>query len=71
MSASIKITLYSNEGPIPEIVSIAPGPRAAAQIEWTALVGTADHLLRNHREQLSAAQVAAIQPLLAASKESV
>ena len=68
--SSIKITLYSDEGPRPEITSITRGPKEAAQIEWAALAGTAEHLLRNHREQLSGAQLAAVQAFLAASKES-
>jgi hypothetical protein len=68
--SSIKITLYSNEGPRPEITSITSGPKEAAQIEWTALVGTAEHLLRNGSDQLSGKQLAAVQALVAASKES-
>lgn len=68
--SSIKITLYSDEGPAPTITSIASGLNDAAQIEWSALVGTAAHLLRNHREQLSATRQAALETFLAASKES-
>lgn len=65
MSASIKITLYSDEGPAPTIVSIAPRAEDAAQIEWQALVGTAAHLLRNYRGQLHETQTASLETLLA------
>ena len=66
---SIKITLYSNEGPFPEITAIAGSRKEHAQLEWVAIVGTAEHLLRNHREHLSVAQLAAVQAFLAAAKE--
>jgi hypothetical protein len=69
VSASIKITLYSDEGPKPTIVSIAANPEEAAQIEWRLLVGTAEHLLRNHREQLPEPQLAALQALVATRGE--
>ena len=64
MSASIKITLYSDEGPAPTIVSLATSAEAAAEIEWQALVGTAEHLLRNYREQLHETQRATLETLL-------
>lgn len=66
--SSIKITLYSNEGPVPDITSIGGSSRELAQLEWAALVGTAEHLLRNCRELLRAEQLAAIQALIAASR---
>ena len=40
MSASIKITLYSDEGPAPEIQSLSSSREEASRIEWLALVGT-------------------------------
>lgn len=64
MSASIKITLYSDEGPTPTIVGIAQSPEESARIEWAALVGTAEHLLRNHRERMPAPKLAALETLV-------
>lgn len=65
MSASIKVTLYSDEGPTPSIVSIASSSEEEARIEWSVLVGTAAHLLLNHRERMSTPQLAALQTLVA------
>lgn len=66
MSASIKIMLYSDEGPVPTIVSIASSPAEKARIEWQAIVGTAEHLLRNHRDLLLESQLTALQLFIAA-----
>jgi len=64
VSASIKITLYSDEGPAPEIQSLSSSREEASRIEWLALVGTAKHLLRGHREHLPAPQLAALKALV-------
>ena len=59
--SSIKVTLYSNEGPVPEITSISSGPKEAAQLEWAVLVGVANHLLRKASDQMSTAQITVLQ----------
>lgn len=69
MSASIKITLYSDEGRTPTITSMTTSREEAARIEWLVLVGTAEHLLRNHHDRLLEPQLAALETLLDARGE--
>jgi hypothetical protein len=69
VTASIKVTLYSDEGPSPTIVINHVGPKDAARIEWRLLVGTAQHLLRNYREQLPEPHLAVLQRLVATQGE--
>ena len=71
MSASIKITLYSDEGRAPTIVSIASSLEEEARIEWLMLIGTAEHLLRNHRERIPAPQLAALETLVAEGRRGM
>ena len=69
--SSIKVTLYSDEGRAPTIVSIASSPVEAMRIEWALLVGTAEHLLRNHREHLCERQIAALRLLLGVQEQRI
>ncbi|HSX23337.1 MAG TPA: hypothetical protein VLE97_11240 [Gaiellaceae bacterium] len=68
MSASIKVTLYRDEGQAPAIVIMAAREKDAADVEWLAVVGTAQHLLRNYRAQLAEPQCVALEALLRAAE---
>jgi hypothetical protein len=62
VTASIKVTLYSDEGPTPSIVINAPNTDEAASVEWLTLVGIARHYAR--RDGITSAQRAAINFLI-------
>ena len=68
MTASIKVTLYRDEGVAPSINIIAPNEAEANGVEWLTLVGLARHYAR--QPGISAAQRAAANFLIGVSTES-